>query len=282
MKKMLIALVAIFSFAFANAQPPTWTTNTTGKCFCCDPYYNLPTPPPITGPTSVDCGGAGTYSTTACPGASIQWSISPAQPMSGATTSTMTVNPFAAGNYTITVSIRCGNKVVTSQIQVVVKPQECCTAAFLVNLQELPGGLYQITATPTCTSQNMHFWLLEEVTGCPGTSVAGGLYTWLFIPKSGTPTSKSPATSNISAFPVGGYGMQYTGLLKPKCYRLTHYFLCCGKWQVQSKCFCLTSTAKAKMSETELNPNTTTRAMEVQELPAQLKQIIKQQEDRRD
>jgi hypothetical protein len=276
--KMFMGVVFFFSL-MSSGTAQTWDTNAAGKCFCCGDYYSLPTPPAITGPTILECGVNATYSTTSCYGATYQWTVSPTHaftPPAG-NTNTITLLSAVPGTYTITVSIRCGNKIVKNQIQVTVKEQKCCSAAFMVGLQELPGGLYQVTATPTCTSENMHYWQLYEA-NCPsGTYVSGGLNTWLFIPKAGSPTSKWPATSPISANPVGGYGMQYTGLVKPKCYKLTHYFLCCGKWLVQTKCFCLMSSARAHVSDGELNANTVTREVKFDELPAELKQILNSQ-----
>jgi hypothetical protein len=282
MKNIFIVFIALFSFTFANAQ--NWVSDVEGKCFCCEnstgSYYNLPATPQITGPTTVECGTNVTYSTTACPGASYQWTVTPAHASSGANTNSFTLLSTVPGNYVVSVTIKCGQKTVTSQIQIIVRDQKCCTADFLIAIKELPGGLFQVNARPTCTSENMHYWFLEEVTGCPtGTSVSGGLSTGLFIPKAGTPTTKWPAASLITADPTGGYGMQYPQLNKGKCYRLYHYFLCCGKWKLQTKCFCLTSIGAgvgAGVQQNELNANPINKEVQFNDLPAPLKQIVGQ------
>ena len=279
MKKILIAFIAIIAIVCqTNAQDikGDWTTNApTTKCFCCDnSIYNLPNVPPITGPTAIACGASATFTTTSCPGATIVWAITPAIPFTGQGTSSITINPvYASSSYTISVTIRCGNKIVKNQIVVKIQEQQNCSPNFLISLQEMPNGLYQVVTTPSTTAGTVHYWILQEVASCPSGAVTGTASGWnLFVSATGVPSTSNPA---ITTGP-SGYGYQYAGLGKGKCYRLYHYVQCCGQWKVQTKCFCLMSTLRAKMSDAELGSSTTTKDLRYDELPAELKNRVKQ------
>jgi PKD-like domain len=267
--KMCMSVAFFFSFlSVSNAQ---WDTNTQGKCFCCEPYYNFPTAPTITGPTMV-CGPA-TYSTSPCPGATYLWSISPAlTTVSGANTPNFTINPpYASGNYTITVTIRCGQKTVTNQIQVTITKCDC-KPDFLISLQEQAGGTYQANAQPATGSGCQNYWLLQEY-NCQ-TNVGTGAFSYVGVSGTGVvnwgPYGAAPITVSAS-----GYNVQFNNLTKGKCYRMWHYTLCCGEWKLQTKCFCLMSTLRTgRVTEAELNPTTETRAVQFNELPAELKRAV--------
>lgn len=278
MKNFLMAFIALIGITFqSNAQTTdnNWITNVpTTKCFCCDnKYFNLPNLPPITGPTSINCNVSASYSTIACPGATITWAISPAKPFTGQGTSTITLNPaHVPGTYTISVTIRCGDKIVKNQLVITIKEQPNCTPNFLIALQEMPNGLYQVSTTPSTTTGSAHYWQLQEVANCPNGAVTAASGSWnLYISATGALSTSNPAITGGAT----GYGYQYGGLGKGKCYRLTHYVLCCGQWKTQTKCFCLTSTLKARMSDAELGTNVTTKEVQVHELPVELKRQLK-------
>ncbi len=290
MKKVFwfLAFALGLSASVANAQrtpvqgaeiaiPPVteWTSNVQNKCFCCGEFYNLPVPPPIIGATVSDCNKSLIYSTTTCPGANITWSISPSLSFSGQGTNSISIaGPINPGSYTITLTIRCGNKTVTNQLQVIIREDKQCRPDFLVSVTELPNGNYQVNANPTPplpAGVYYHAWILEQVTGCPGTVTAASagwnLYYWL------TPTSSNPA---VTGTPGGGY--QYPGLGKGRCYKLTHWIYCCGSWKKQSKCFCLADAgpgAKMNLSESALNANTVTEEVQDSQVPAELKEKLK-------
>jgi hypothetical protein len=279
MKNFLMAFIAVIGITFQlNAQitDNNWITNVpTTKCFCCDnKYFNLPNLPPITGPTSINCNATASYSTIACPGATITWAISPAKPFLGQGTSTITLNPaHTPGTYTISVTIRCGEKTVKNQLVITIKELPNCIPNFMITLEEKPNGLYQVSTTPTTTSGVIHFWLLHEVANCPNGAVTATSSNWnLYITATGSLSTSNAAITGGAT----GYGYQYGGLGKGKCYRLTHYVYCCGQWKSQTKCFCLTSTLRARMSDVELEPTVTTKDVQFNELPAELKQHVKE------
>ena len=279
MRTFLIAFIAMLSITFqSNAQVAgnDWISNVpTTKCFCCDNHiFNLPTVPPISGLTSIDCNASASYTTLSCPGATIFWTIAPAIPFTGQGTSTITIHPiYTAGSYTISVTIRCGDKIVKNSIVVTIKDDPKCSPNFLIALEEKPNGLYQVSANPSTTTGTPHYWVLQEVAGCPNGAVTAASPSWnLYISATGVLSTPNPAITGGAT----GYGYQYGGLGKGKCYRLTHYVKCCGQWKKQTKCFCLTAALKSRVSDAELGTTVTTQDVSFDELPAELKTHIKQ------
>jgi hypothetical protein len=196
-------------------------------------------------------------------------------------TYTMTLPSAPTGTQTITLqptnSHNVNNGAYVSWIQITNICFEAlpeCTPNFLVTLSELPTGNYQVSASPTSTAGFPHYWVLQEAASCPAGATTATSSNWNgFASATGAFSSTNPG---ITGGPTG-YGYQYPGLGKGKCYRLIHYVYCCGKWKMQTKCFCLTSTARKQMSDSELNANVETKDVRYEELPAELRQRVPNQ-----
>jgi hypothetical protein len=185
------------------------------------------------------------------------------------------LNPVTGTSVTITVTIACNGKKVQNQIVVPIKQIENCRADFLITLQELQNGMYQVHGyqTPPVPG-TMHYWFLQEVANCPsGSQVGGGLNLWAYIAPNGAVSYSNP---NGGMTPGStNWGFQFSGLTKGKCYRLYHYVYCCGQWKMSYKCFCLASGRMA-IDLKALNENAVTKDVKVEELPADLRNRINQ------
>lgn len=262
MKKVLLATIYMLTLMLHSmAQKETaakgWETQIPKDCFCCnDKIYNLPTTPPISGPDQVACDSSASFSTYNCPGAQVQWTVSPATAISGQNTSTVTLSPtYTATSYTLTVTIKCGNKTVTNQKTVKIKIIQNCTAKFSIVLTELPNGLFRIDATPQTTAGVTHYWgvlgnsAFPECTHIPliqiqnsGTFGATVSSSGIFTPI-GMGTGINPGTANTP------YGYQYSGLGNSGCYKITHWVKCCDGWHKYTQCFCITQNASKQAPE---------------------------------
>ena len=253
MKKLLFTIISSFALtmgAFAQ-KGQEWVTQVPQDCFCCnEKIYNLPAKPPISGTDYLSCDSAYNFTTMKCPGAQVLWTVSPAANISGQTTPTLTLSPvYTASSYTITVTIKCGNKTVTNQKVVKVKKVENCSPKFTIILTELPNGLFQIDAKPQTTAGVQHYWgVLGNGNGATCTAIplsqiqTGGTFgasvssTGVFA-ANGMGTGINPGTNNTP------YGYQYSGLGSNGCYKITHWVKCCDGWYKYTQCFCIAQSA---------------------------------------
>lgn len=253
MKKLLVTIITSFALtigAFAQ-KGQEWITQVPQDCFCCnEKIYNLPAKPPISGPDVLSCDSVARFTTLSCPGAQVQWTVSPATNISGQNTSTLTLSPpYTASSYIITVTIKCGNKTVTNQRAVKVKTVANCNPKFTIVLTELANGLFRIDAKPQTTAGVQHYWgVLGNGNGAACTAVplsqiqTGGTFgasvsaTGVFAPI-GMGTGINPGTNNSP------YGYQYSGFGNSGCYKITHWVKCCDGWYKYTQCFCITQSA---------------------------------------
>ena len=253
MKKSLLTIISslvLVLSAFAQ-KGQEWITQVPQDCFCCnEKIYNLPAKPPISGPDYIACDSAYNFTTMKCPGAQVLWTVSPTANISGQTTPVLTLSPvYTASSYTITVTIKCGEKTVTNQKVVKVKKVENCSPKFTIVLTELPNGLFRIDATPQTTAGVQHFWgVLGNGNGATCTAIplaqiqTGGTFgasvspTGVFAPN-GMGTGINPGTNNTQ------YGYQYSGLGNSGCYKITHWVKCCDGWYKYTQCFCIAQSA---------------------------------------
>jgi len=270
MKTFLSTLICCLLVTTVMAQHPITNVNP-NTCFCCSDFYNLPQPA-ITGPVEFNCGTNPKFCISACPTATITWAVSPSVAFSGQGTTCIILNPpFSSSNYSISVSIRCGNNKVENKLAVHVIPVKCDTI-FYLGTQQLNGSAYQVTANPSpALSGVVHFWELQQIAACPNGTI--GMTGWtLYYTATGSWSSTNPAiTGNAS----GGY--VYGGLGVGHCYKLNHYILCCGQWKKISKCFCLTNASLKKATEKELGVSETFEQVSEQDLPIDLKSRLQQE-----
>jgi hypothetical protein len=221
------------------------------ECFCCGDAFNLPDKPYIKGPKQVNCGTSATFSTPSCPSATINWTVSPAVAgVTGNTTTNFTIPATAtAGTYTVTLTIRCGNKMVTNSFVLVITAPQTCNPAFTftytllpngttVNINTVPDPSTQVSGTehwwgiqyngtfPNCTIPCAPIPFADFSTSAP--AVWGG-----YINAAGTLTSYmgTGITKGTS-----GYGINYSGFGVNSCARITHYIKCCGVLYRQTQC----------------------------------------------
>lgn len=141
MKKLLFIIIGCFFLATAFAQiekekfqevslqgsranyeslSKDSSVSSIPPCFCCDGAFNL-SKPVISGKIdNLKCGEKYAYSINQCRGASINWSITPSVPFSGNSTNCISVAfpSSTTSGYVITVTVRCGNKSISSSIKV--------------------------------------------------------------------------------------------------------------------------------------------------------------------
>ena len=296
MKKLfpIIAMLLFVTHAFAQErtvatpqtealqmQDITWETNVGKDCFCCsDKVYNLPKPPPISGPSVLKCTEKATFTTLKCEGAVITWNVSPAISFTGQGTSSITlIPPFNAINYSISVVIKCGNKVVENKIAVQVQEDKKCVADFKVisiTANSANNG-YEVLAAPATSAGYTHFWQLLQVSSCSNGTVTGSSGGWnLFINANGSINSSNSA---VSGGPTG-YGYQYPGLGAGVCYQIVHYIYCCGQWKKQTSCFCTPTPSAKKIYKTgELEINSKLEDILEKDLPKELRAALREIKD---
>lgn len=259
-------------------QDIQWDSNVPQECFCCnDKVYNLPKPPPINGPTVLKCTEKATFTTLKCEGATITWNVSPSVSFTGQGTSSITlIPPFSATSYSISVTIRCGNKVVENKISVQVESDQKCVPNFKVLsiTANTANSGYEVIASPTSGSGYWHYWQLLQVSSCSGGTVTGSNGGWnSLINPTGAVSTSNPA---ITAGPTG-YGYQYPGLGPGVCYTIVHYIYCCGQWKKHSSCFCTpTISAKKVYKTSELSIDEKTEDVLEKDLPKELKAKLKE------
>jgi hypothetical protein len=139
-------------------------------------------------------------------------------------------------------------------------PDEKCNpkftaAPFTVNSQ----GNVIINVNPAVTSGAQHYWGLLGASGIGdntpiplSTIIAGGSFG-LAINSSGSTATIGMGTG-INAS-TSGYGYSYQGVDVGKCFKITHYIKCCGKWYTQTNTYCTKLCSEVKESPvTEVNP----------------------------
>lgn len=235
----------------------SWTNNYPKDCFCCDGVYNLPEAPEISGPQSTSCEKPITFTIKPCKGTSIQWSVSPNATFSGQGTNSITINPpYTASSYVVSVTIRCGEKTVTSKRDFSVEKPKNCVPNFLVTVEQLANGQVKINAVPTATSGVEHYWGVVYngtypncVTPCaaiPLNSIQSGSTFGAYVDAAGIFSPLGMGT-NITGGTAAPYGYSYSGFPNNSCFKITHYVKCCGEWYRQTQCVSI-GTSNAKLA----------------------------------
>ncbi len=289
MKKLLLALSICFVAFASNAQTTGWTTNVQG-CFCCGDFYNLPTQPNIEGPVTVDCGGGAKFCTDACPTASFSWSVSPAAPFTGQGTKCITLGgPLTPGAYTITLTISCGNKKVTSNKVVKVTGAQNCKPDFTITVTQLANGFLNINAVPVMQTPGMeHWWGIQYNGTYPNCTVPCSAIPFTSFNASTVWGGYINAAGVLSTYMGTGittgttpYGINYSGFPNNVCFKITQYVKCCGVFLRQTQCVSIgTSNARAMPAVgTVLKPEISKSEVEIvdkKDLPKELRQEIKE------
>ena len=250
MKKFSILFLILFIGFSIAAQNGGWESNNK-DCFCCSPYYNMPKPPPITGPQTVSCGTIAVFKTIACPGASFQWTVSPViSGTTGNTTQTFTIPANApVGNYVVTLEFKCGDKVVKNTVNFKITGVQNCTSDFNYTITKNSNGSINISTVPNMTAAGQEHWWGIQYNGtypncntCAAipfnqfnaSSVWGG-----YINASGALTTYMGTGITTGSTP---YGISYSGFSINKCVRITHYVKCCGVLKRSTYCFDITGS----------------------------------------
>jgi hypothetical protein len=122
-------------------------------------------------------------------------------------------------------------------------PDEKCdpkftAATFTVNSQ----GNVVINVNPVITAGAEHYWGLLGTTGAAdntpiplSTILSGGTFG-LHVSSTGTVTPMGMGTGITAS--SSGYGYHYEGVAVGKCFKITHYIKCCGKWYAQTNTYC--------------------------------------------
>lgn len=279
MKKLLSVVIVFVSFITNTMGQTEWDTQIPKDCFCCnEKIYNLPVKPPIVGNTKLSCDSVGRFKTFVCPGATYQWTVTPSISFSGQGTANITINPpFNANQYTVSVTIKCGQKAVTNSIQFFVSSPQNNIPNYSATLIENNNGTYTVIANPQAGAGVNQWWILNEVASCPNGAVTNSNSGWnSSVSSTGTYYTSNP---NISAAGTNGYGYNYAGLAQGKCYKLYHYTYACGKWQYQVKCFCFTpalfkvAPGKGNQKEMKIDINDQIELKEIkpEQLPEQIR-----------
>jgi len=254
---ILFCIICITSFAQTKKQ----TNVSDSTCFCCNGYYNLPAPQ-ISGPVQVNCADKPRYSISACPGATVNWSVSPSVPFTGNGTNAITLTPpLSASAYTITVTIGCGRGKVSSNLVIKVTTIQGCTPDFNLTLKQTSSGSVMIDAVPASTSGVEHWWGIVYNGTYPNCTIPcvsipfsiintrnvfGGVHETAAIP---TVFSQHGMGTQVTAG-SSGYGISYS-FPNNSCFKVTHYINCCGVWYRQTACVSIgTTSAKGGQNET--------------------------------
>jgi hypothetical protein len=231
--KLIFAFTLIFGFSlnvFAQErkQAPTSepveaveadakVVSSLPKCFCCnEKIYQLPDVPPINGGQLICKDLKNIFSTWKCDGASYNWTVNPSGiTFTGQGTSQIQIDfgsiPAGTTVVTMTVEIRCGNKVVKNVIKVKVCPQKIIIRegedALLHGLAGLQGNNYG-THTANVTSN----WTFN---GTPAVMYSVIKFN---IPSGMTASMVSSATLSLREYISAGNGNhagQYGGATQP-------------------------------------------------------------------
>lgn len=222
-----------------------WESNNK-DCFCCSPYYNMPKPPPITGPQTVACGTAAVYKTIKCQGATILWTVSPnITGTTGNTTPTFTIPANApAGVYVITLEFKCGTKTVKNSVRFTITGIENCTSSFNYTTTTNSNGYITISTVPVMqVSGQEHWWGIQYNGTFPNCKTCASIPFDQFN-SSGVWGGYISATGSLTPYMGSGittgstpYGISYSGFTKNQCVRITHYVKCCGVLKRSTWCF---------------------------------------------
>ncbi|MGG9961655.1 hypothetical protein [Ferruginibacter sp. SUN106] len=124
-------------------------------------------------------------------------------------------------------------------------PDEKCdpkfaAAPFTVNSQ----GNIVINVNPAITGGAEHYWGLLGASGTtptdntpiPLSTILSGGSFGLHVSNTGTVTPIGMGTGITAS--SSGYGYHYEGVDVGKCFKITHYVKCCGKWYSQTNTYC--------------------------------------------
>lgn len=246
------------------------------KCFCCDSAYQLPARPPIDGPRTFSCGTKATFSTTPCPGASFNWTISPSiSGVTGLTTSSITIPATApAGTYTITVTIRCGRNIVSNQFTFTITQVPNCTPAFTITVTQLTNGFLSINAVPAMlTPGQEHYWGIQYNGTYPNCNVPCAAIPFTSFNSTGVWGGWIDASGTLHPYMGSGittgttpYGINYSGFPNNSCFKITHYVKCCGQLVRQTQCVSIGTTNARSANPGDMKPNITVGQIETVDL----------------
>lgn len=236
------------------------------KCFCCDNAFIL-TVPPISGPKNVKCGDTARFTTTNCPGAKYNWSISPNIAFQQTSNGISLNPPIQPGTYTITLALQCGKETVKNSYQFSVDKPGSCNPGFTYTYSLLTNGYININTIPDASTQvpgTEHWWGIQYNGTHPNCNKCEAIpfdqlnntKSWGgFINAAGTliPYMGTGLTKGSS-----GFGINYSGFPNNSCVRITHYIKCCGVFYRQTQCVSFT-TVNNKLAK----PVTTVSEVEI-------------------
>lgn len=131
------------------------------KCFCCGEAFNLPKNVQINGLAGACSGNALTYTVESCPGATFNWTVSPAvSGLTGNGTNTITLPATTpAGTYVINVRISCGKNSTTSSRTVTI----CAKQSPIFSTTTTQNSV-TFTSTAPCT--NLWYFFEDKNNNC--------------------------------------------------------------------------------------------------------------------
>ncbi|MEL1246103.1 hypothetical protein AAEO56_17650 [Flavobacterium sp. DGU11] len=233
-------------------------TNVTDKsCFCCGEFYSLPTPL-LTGPKEVKCGSGTVFTSPACDGATVIWTVAPAIPGATQTATAFTIPPnAAAGIYTLTRQVSCSReRFVSTQLQFTIVAVANCKPDFLITVTQQPNGLINISTNPLMQAPGQeHWWGIQYNGTYPNCSPQAPIPFSSFTP-TGVWGGYISSAGNLTTYMgspiwiVNGYGISYSGTPNNSCIKVTHYVKCCGQLMRQTAYFSIgTSNLRIKKSD---------------------------------
>jgi hypothetical protein len=155
-------------------------------------------------------------------------------------------NPIPDGNFIISVNATCGDIINKATKQVLSTSGNCNGNFYLTkgdNQNPANGGCF-LKADLVTPTNGFHYWQLEGVQSCPipnnapqGQTDLGWNGYYLFsssIIKHPNPPSEPQGNPLITS--PSPYGYLYPGLGCGQSYALNHYYICCGKFMIITKC----------------------------------------------
>ena len=272
-----LCLIGVFSFG-QEVIGQEWESNNR-ECFCCSPFYNLPSKPQINYtpyghpdfPTAICPCNTNVIKTNSCSGASYSWVISSKIPGGGVGNATfsgpinqssVTINNASLdieSEITVTVTISCGNKKVTnSKIIPILNGADPSNFSYVANMNSSGTGTLTITGLSISFGQGwtVKYWNLPNDVPCG---------TWQSGPFLGM-GSGSTLTLN--------------GLQEGKFYRIAHYVERCEKtWKASNcrkiayKCFTILSSSGSS-NLGKVAQNNFTKGAQIKDLGNGLKMYI--------
>lgn len=252
-----------------------WVNNYPKTCFCCDGVFNLPTAVAINGPQTIDCAKPTVFTIDNCKGTTINWSVSPSVSFTGQGTNSITLNaPFSGSSYTISVTLRCGEKSVTGTRNVKLNVPSNVTPAFLTTLTQVNPNSWNINTVPTMLSGVDHWWGIQyngvypncsnQCLPIPYTPDSSGAYNLgIFggmVSSSGIFTPIGQGTNKTSG--TSGYGINYN-FPNNSCFKITHYVRVCGVTYRQTQCVKVETNNLKVANGTTIKPNITVGEIEI-------------------